>query len=162
MKLFLHAHATHPDWRIALALAGAQLEAQRASAGPAGDATLGWVYLSDHYAADAQALFDELRARWPGVAWVGTVGVGVAANGVEYFDEPALTLMLGDLPREQFRVFSGAQPLHGFDAATAQIHADPVTPELGELIAEMAERTSTGYLFGGLASARNRTLHIAD
>jgi small ligand-binding sensory domain FIST len=162
MKLFLHAHATHPDWRIALALAGAQLEALRGTADHAGETTLGWVYLTDHYAADAQALLAELRARWPGVAWVGTVGVGVAANGVEYFDEPGLALMLGDLPREQFRVFSGAQPLLGFEAATAQIHADPVTPDLGELIAEMAERTSTGYLFGGLASARNRTLHIAD
>ena len=162
MKLFLHAHATHPDWRTALALAGAQIDALRRSSDHAGDPTLGWLYLTDHYAADAQGLLAQARERWPGVAWVGAVGVGVAANGVEYFDEPGLTLMLGDLPRERFRVFSGARPLAGFEAATAQVHADPATEDLAELIADMAGRTTTGYLFGGLASARNRTLHIAD
>ncbi len=162
MKLFLHAHATHPDARIALALAAAQIEAQRAGAASVQAPTLGWLYFTDHFAAHAEALLADARARWPGVAWVGAVGVGIAANGVEYFDEPALALMLGDIAPERFCVFSGARPLGAFAAATAQVHADPVTPELGELIGEMAERTSSGYLFGGLASARNRTLHIAD
>jgi len=162
MKLFLHAHATHPDAHAALALAARQIAAQRASPDHANEPTLGWLYLTDHYAAEAEGLLADAQARWPGVAWVGAVGVGIAANGVEYFDEPALSVMLGELPREQFRVFSGAHPLADFDAATAQIHADPATAELGELIAEMAQRTSTGYLFGGLASARTRCLHLAD
>ncbi len=166
MKLFLHAHATHPDWRMALALAAAQIEAQRTRAGHAAQPTLGWVYFSDHYAGDAAALLAGLRQRWPGVAWVGSVGGGISANGVEYFDEPALALMLAELPPDQFRVFSGVEPLSAqpssFEAATAQIHADPGTADLGELIGEMADRTSTGYLFGGLASARTRTVHVAD
>jgi small ligand-binding sensory domain FIST len=166
MKYFLHAHATHPDWRIALALAAAQIDAQRGTPRHAAEPNLGWLYLSDHYAGDAAALLAELQQRWPGVSWVGAVGVGICANGVEYFDEPALSLMLAELPREQFRVFSGAQPLSarppGFEPATALVHADPNTAELAELIAEMAEATSTGYLFGGLASARTRTLHVAD
>jgi small ligand-binding sensory domain FIST len=166
MKLFLNAHATHPDWRMALALAGAQIEAQRQRADHVAEATLGWIYLTDHYASDAEAILAELRERWPGVQWVGAVGVGISANGVEYFDEPALTLMLGDLPREHFRLFSGVRPLAGFKAATAQVHADPGTSDLPELIAELAERTATGYLFGGLASAQARSpaqaLHLAD
>lgn len=168
MKLFAHAHATHPDWRMAVALAAAQIEAQRAD--PAGlrigQPTLGWVYFSDHYAPQAKALLADLQQRWPGVAWVGASGIGVAANGVEYFDEPALALMLSDLPREQFCVFSGARPLSqapaGFVANTAQIHADGRTADLGELITDMSERTATGYLFGGLASGRTQSLHLAD
>lgn len=168
MKLFAHAHAMHPDWRMAVALAAAQIEAQRSDA--AGmhirRPTLGWVYFSDHYAPQAQALLAELQRRWPGVAWVGAAGVGVCANGVEYFDEPALTLMLADLPREQFFLFSGARPLSqapaGFTAATAQVHADGRTPSLEGLVADMSERTRTGYLFGGLASARTVPLHVAD
>lgn len=163
MKPFLHAHATHPDGRMALALAAAQIDAQRADVRGGFEATLGWVYLTDHYAPMAEALLDELRRRWPGVGWVGAVGVGIAASGVEYFDdEPALALMLAELPREHFRVWSGTRPLGGFAAHVAQVHADPSTPDLPELIADLAERTATGYLFGGLASARNRTLHIAD
>jgi len=157
---FLHAHATHPDWRMALSLALAQIDAQRRRGAAA--PTLGWVYISDHYAAAAQPLHDSLRRQWPEVAWVGCVGVGVAASGVEYLDEPALVLMLGALPREQFRVYSGARPLGGFAAHTALVHADGATHDLGELLAEFAERTGAGYLFGGLASSRGDVVQFAD
>jgi small ligand-binding sensory domain FIST len=161
LKRFLQAHATHPDWRFALAMVQPQLEAQRRASAPC-DPTLGWLYLTDHYAGEAEALLAELQRHWPGVAWVGAVGVGVAASGVEYFDEPALSVMLAELPAADFRVFSGAKPLGRFAAHTAQVHADPATTDLAELVADMSERTATGYLFGGLAAARNRTLHIAD
>jgi len=164
MKLFAHAHATHPDWRMALALAGAQIDAQRAD--PHGmyvaEPTLGWIYFSDHYAARAAELLNELKLRWPGVSWVGAVGVGILANGAEYLDEPALVLMLADMPRERFRVFSGAAPLGAFPAAAALVHADPATPDLSDVIAEMSARTTSGYLFGGLASSRTHTIQVAN
>ena len=161
MNRFLHGHATHPDWRTALALAAAQIDAQRQAPGSAASPTLGWVYLTDHYAAHANALLTELGQRWPGVEWIGATGVGIAACGVEYFDEPALSLMLTDLGPAHFRVFSGARPLSGFAACTANVHADPGTADLADLIHDMSGRTSTGYLFGGLASGLSRTLHIA-
>ncbi len=164
MSRFLVGHATHPDWRGALALAAAQVDGQlaRQEPGPAGPPTLGFVYFSDHYAAQAESLLDALRARWPGLGWVGCVGVGVAAGGVEYIDEPALALMLAALPAGHFEVFSGAQRPGRIEAHTALVHADPGTPDLAELIEEMSERTGSGYLFGGLASSRTRTLHLAD
>lgn len=164
MPAFLTGHATHPDWRMALALAAAQVDAQRARQEASGDGplTLGFVYFTDAYAPQAPALYDALRERWPGVAWVGSVGVGVAASGVEYFDEPALVLMLASLPTGRFEVFSGAQPLRRIDAFSALVHADPGTPELGELIGEMSDRITSGYLFGGLSSSRAGTWHIAD
>lgn len=165
MKLFLHAHATHPDWRFALSLATAQLEAQRARPDHIDTPTLGWVYLSDHHAAAGEALLAALRSQWPGVAWVGAVGVGIAANGVEYFDEPALSLMLGDIAPAHFRIFSGVQPLSGqpgFAAATAMVHVDTSAHDAAGLVAELADQTRTGYLFGGVASARGRAVHIAD
>jgi small ligand-binding sensory domain FIST len=156
---FLVGHASHPDWRMALSMAAAQLDAQRsAMAAP----TLGLVYFTDHYAAQAGPLLAALHQRWPGLAWAGCVGVGVMAGGVEYFDEPALALMLAPLPREQFRVFSGAAPLAGFAAFSALVHADPSTPDLDELLVEMSRRTASGYLFGGLAASRNGHRHVAD
>jgi len=162
MKRFLHGHATHPDARVAMALAAAQIDAQRREPDHADAPTLGWLYLTDHYAPNAAALLADARRRWPGTQWVGASGVGVAANGVEYFDEPALSLLLGELPREQFRVFSGARPLGAFEAHAANVHADPATNELAELIGDLSARTGAHYLFGGLASGRSRTLHIAD
>lgn len=161
MQSFAHAHASHADWRSALALVLAQLDAQQL-----GTPTLGWCYLTDHYALAAEELLAALRERFPGTAWIGAVGVGICAGDVEYFDQPALAVMLAELPRDQFRVFSGRQPLAaigsgGFEAHTALVHADPATPDLAELIGELSERVDSGYLFGGLASARNRTLLIA-
>ena len=164
MSAFLVGHATHPDWRGALALAAAQVEARRAEheASARGPISLGFVYFTDHFAGDADALVAELRRRWPGVAWVGSVGVGVAAMGVEYFDEPALVLMLAALPAGRFEVFSGARKLQRVQPFSALVHADPATPDLNELIGEMSDRVSSGYLFGGLAASRSGAVHVAD
>ena len=163
MQRFVVGHASHPDWRSALALAAAQVDRQRARAGgQAAHAGLGLVYFTDHYAAQAQNLLDALRQRWPDVAWVGTVGVGVAASGVEYFDEPALVLMLAALPVGGFQVFSGARPLAHIEPHTALIHADGSTPDLAELLGDMSARTASGYLFGGLAASRTVSCQIAD
>ena len=164
MSGFLVGHATHPDWKAALALAAMQLDAQRErhDASGAGPLTLGFAYFTDHYAAFAEALLAALRERWPGVAWVGSVGVGVCASGVEYFDEPALVLMLAALPAGRFEVFSGARKLQRIEPYSALVHADPATPDLAELIVEMSDRTTSGYLFGGLASSRGAAVHIAD
>jgi len=167
MKLFPSGHATHPQWRMAAGLVLAQLRAQMALPDYARSPSLGLLYITDHYAADAQEILDHLGAELPEITdWSGTVGVGVAANNAEYFDEPALSVMLCELPSDQYRVFSGVAPLassemSGFAAHTALVHADPRTPELGELIAEMADRTDTGYLFGGLSSGRAGSLQFA-
>jgi small ligand-binding sensory domain FIST len=163
MKRFPHAHATHPDWRTALSLVLAQLDGLRRQ--PEYDLvpTLGWVYLSDPLAPHAEDLLAGLQQWEPGVHWVGCSGVGVMGTGIEYFDEPGLSVMLSDLPRESFRVFSGRQPLPaGWAAHVAQVHADGHTPDLEELIGELAGRTGSGYLFGGLAVGRHRSVHIAD
>ena len=166
MPGFITAHATHPDAHMALALAAAQVDAQRATRQPPFAATLGLLYLTDTLAPQTDSVLIELQKRWPGVHWVGNVGVGVLANGVEYLDEPALVLMLCDLPAASFRVFSGRQPLPvdapGNPVHSALVHADPATPDLDELITELAGRTHSGYLFGGLTGSRGRHLHIAD
>ena len=149
---------------MAAALVLAQLRAHMALPDYADQPTLGLVYITDHYAPHAQALLDHLRAELPQVRdWSGTVGVGIASNNVEYFDEPALAVMLCELPAEHYRLFSGLQPLgaDGFEAHTALVHADPDTPDLGELVAEMADRTASGYLFGGLAASRAGVVQFA-
>lgn len=167
MNPYLLAHATHPQWRMAATLVLAQLRAQiasRASRGAGLAPSLALLYITDHYANDAEAILAHLSAELPEVTdWSGTVGVGIAATGVEYFDEPALAVMLCDIPADQYRVFSGVAPLaQSFAAHTALVHADGHAPELGELIEEMAARTSSGYLFGGLAASRKTSVQFAQ
>jgi small ligand-binding sensory domain FIST len=163
MSLFPFGHATHPQWQMAAGLVIAQLRAQMTLPGHAAKPRLGLLYITDHYANEAQAILSHLRQELPGVKdWAGTVGVGVAANNAEYFDEPGMALMLCDVPTAHYRVFSGAQALPAdFVAQSALVHADPQTPDLAELIAEMAGRTRSGYLFGGLTASRQQNVQFA-
>ena len=163
MKLFPYGHATHPQWQMAAGLVLAQLRAQMALHGYASAPTLALLYITDHYAGAAQEILAHLSGELPEVTdWSGTVGVGIASNNVEYFDEPALAVMLCGLPPDQYRVFSGVAPLAlGFDAHTALIHADGNTPDLTELIQEMALRTGSGYLFGGISASRAQSVQFA-
>ena len=166
MKLFPYGHATHPQWRMAAGLVLAQLRSQMALPDHAAAPTLGLLYITDHYAGEAREILDHLSAELPAVPdWAGTVGVGVCATNAEYIDEPAMAVMLCELPASQYRVFSGVAPLAaglGFAPHTALVHADAGTPDVAELIAEMAGRTTSGYLFGGLASSRSQVLQFAS
>ena len=156
---------------MAAALVLAQLRAQMALPDYASAPSLGLLYITDHYAGEAQELLEYLSAELPEVTdWAGTVGVGVSANNVEYFDEPAMSLLLCDLGPDQYRVFSGVAPLSasgrasggdGFVAHTALVHADGATPELADLVSEVAERTASGYVFGGLAASRSVSVQFA-
>ena len=162
MKLFPFGHATHPQWRMAAGLVLAQLRAQMTLPDYASETKLALLYITDHYANEAKALLDHLRQELPGVCdWAGTVGVGIAVNNAEYMDEPAMAVMLCDVPQERYRVFSGVTPLPAGWADTALVHADPATPDLAELITEVAGRTQQGYLFGGLTSSRTRSVQFA-
>ena len=172
MKLFPYGHATHPQWEMAAGLVLAQLRAHMALPEYAEAPHLGLLYITDHYARHAQDILSHLSAELPEVTdWAGTVGVGIAANNVEYFDEPALSVMLCDISPEHYRVFSGVAPLaqagmgakHGssFVPHTALLHADAHTPDVPELIAELAQRTASGYVFGGLSASRTDVVQFA-
>jgi small ligand-binding sensory domain FIST len=167
MKMFPYGHATHPQWRMAAGLVLAQLRAHMALPDYADAPTLGLIYITDSYVDAAQDILDHLSAELPEVTdWAGTVGIGIASSNVEYFGEPGLAVMLCALPANQYRVFSGVAPLGGlatgaFEAHTALVHADATTPDLAELISEMAMRTATGYLFGGLSSSRSALVQFA-
>ena len=65
MKLFPFGHATHPQWQMAAGLVLAQLRAQVALHSYAASPTLGLVYITDHYAGDAQDILDHLAPSCP-------------------------------------------------------------------------------------------------
>lgn len=164
MSRFRYGHATHPDWRMATDLVVAQLACQVADAsrmGWSGGGNLGIVYATAAFGDDLDGLVALLRERTGIAHWVGAVGHGVCATGVEYDEDPALAVMLADLPDDGFQVISGRHPPPPVDertsdgslkAHTALIHADPGSPELTELIADMSSRTASGYLFGGVVA----------
>jgi small ligand-binding sensory domain FIST len=168
---FRSAHATHPDWSTAteecLLLLSRFAGDERYGRQP----NLGFLYLTEPLAPHTEQILTLLKSRTGIPNWVGTTGVGIAATGTEYTDEPAIAVMLGQFAAGSFNVFSGTQRSptlgtrtdSGAEAAfTALVHADPETPDLGELIIDMAHKVASGYLFGGLSSGRAGTHQIAD
>lgn len=162
---FSAAHAFSPAWREAADECLASL------AVPPGS-NLGFIYFSDHYADSAETLLAHLRQSTGVHNWVGSMGIGICGEGVAAIDRPGLSVLLGRFPERSFQVFSGRQPLgHGgpaqqigaqFAAHFAVVHADPHTPDMSDLIADMAGKVSSGFVTGGLSSARTTTRQIAN
>lgn len=168
---FRHAHAAHPDWNVAVEECLLLLARQTSAGGYVRIPNLGFLYLTDSLARYAAEILSMLKTRTGVSSWVGASGAGICATGVEYIDEPAIAVMLGQFVPGTFNVFSGHQrppalsvrtESGGQAAWTALVHADPETTDLVELLPDMAHKLASGYLFGGVASGRQRPVQIAD
>ena len=164
MATFRYAHSTHADWHYATDACLAQLGA---AAG-----TLGFLYATDHFAADVGLILERFK-RSTGVAhWVGTVGMGVLATGREYVDQPAIAAMVADFDPSSFRVFSSVRGSQDLAAASlrcesgesnfAVVHGDPTNAEVAALVSGLAGKVESGFLVGGLTSSRKLNPQIAD
>ncbi|WP_295588233.1 FIST N-terminal domain-containing protein [uncultured Lamprocystis sp.] len=96
MHPFQFAHAEGADWRV---IADDCLD--RLGPVPTG-ANLGFLYVTDSLADELGDLLAHVRTATGVQAWVGAVGIGICATGVEYYEEPAAALMLGEFPSDGF------------------------------------------------------------
>lgn len=167
---FRTGHASDPDWRRAAEDALAALG--QPPAAPDCD-RLGIVYAGPPFGAHLPELLTLLHRRSGVLHWVGGIGHGVCAGATEYAaGDTALALMVAELPRDSFQVFSGRLPRAaleepaggaGLAPAAALVHADPETPELAELVADMAARVGNGFQFGALVGTGNEACtQVAD
>ncbi len=151
--MFPYAHASG-DWRHCVDACANRLGRQGGG--------LGFVYFTDALVADAENIVEGLRSRTGVADWVGTVGTGVLATGVEYQDAPALVAMVAQFEPHRYSVFSGRSPLRSGQAHFAVAHADPQAPDVPGLVADLAGKLVSGYLVGGIASSRTTTLQVAN
>jgi small ligand-binding sensory domain FIST len=167
---FRSAHSAHTDWSVAveecLLLLAQHAGDERYTRSP----NLGFLYLTDDLQPHAEQILTLLKTRTGIPNWVGAIGSAICAGDTEYTDEPAMAVMLGQFAPGSFNVFSGTQrpPALGTRTAdgaevafTALVHADPSTPDLPDLVVDMAHKVASGYLFGGISSGRV-THQIAD
>jgi small ligand-binding sensory domain FIST len=146
---------------MACELAIAQVDGMANQNGYTRDSTLGFVYVTESLGAHSLEILNLLKERTGIDDWVGAIGMGICATGAEYFGEPAISIMVSDLPIDQYQIFSGRRraPQKGERTTTgdllsftAVVHADPSTGDIQELINDVADRTETGFLFGGITS----------
>lgn len=163
---FRAAHATAPAWRDAAAAILVEL----------GDLTprhkLGFLYVTDAFADALNDIVVFMRQTTGVRQWVGTVGLGVVGMGKEYFDEPAMSVLVAPIDDEAFRLFTDAEGdidavreankdwLAKADTPLAVVHADPRIEDVAGRIEEFASATN-GFLAGGLTASRGRFAQIA-
>ena len=163
---FRLAHAGGGSWDALVTKCLAEL-------GPAPEgANLGFVYVTDALADDLAALVERLKEATGIADWVGTIGFGICATGKEYFDEPALAVLIGALPPDSFRVLPQlTRPGEKLPAALGQwvtakkpmlgvVHADPRNQNLPALIDSISDDTDC-FLVGGLTASRGKTSQVA-
>jgi len=156
---FRSALASAASWQAAM---GAVLQALGK---PHPAHNLGFVYVTDFHAADLSDIIIFLRQTTGIAHWVGTVGIGVVGSGAEFYDRPALSVLLAALPQDGFSIFADAQTLApggGVDSAAPVliVHADPAVPDLQTILADLS-RSSDGFLIGGLSASRGAELQVA-
>ena len=159
MAPFPFAHAGVPaDGPITHWTGWQALAAQCLDGFPGDAAGTGLLYVTDPLAADVPAILAFLEQRTGVTVWSGAVAPAICAGGVEYFDTPAMALMLFDLPDGAVAPFSGtaARDLAGDGAAFAIVHANPHAPGVVDSVPEIADATGA-YLVGGLATGGSQT-----
>lgn len=160
MQRFLLAHNDIADWQVAVTTALSQL-------GPLPDeASLGFVYVSDQHAGHFADIVRILKTQTRVKHWVGTIGIAVCATDTEYYDQPALVLLVTDIASAHFHMFSSPQVLHKSDndntVQVAVVHADPRNGQMARLIGQMPDTIGNGYLVGGLSSSQSHFYQLAD
>ena len=166
--IFKSSHASGDDWHSTADACVAALQPIPEAA------NLGFVYLTDALASHIEELLSFFREGTGIEHWVGTVGMGVCSTGIEYYDRPALSALVGEFPQDSFQVFEPlVSDLSAFDIQHRDwlrsadpyfgvVHGDPRNGEIPALVAQLSERMGSGFLVGGLASSRERYAQIAD
>ena len=154
MTAFRTAYAALDDWRSA-----AERVASGLGRGGDGAPAVGFVYVADRFAESFQEIITHLRKATGVRDWVGSIGIGILAEGEELNDQPAIVAAVAALPAGGWRLVAdtGTMPLSEADTGTYPVgivHADPTRGDTPRQIARLAERTGA-FLVGGLASSRH-------
>jgi small ligand-binding sensory domain FIST len=124
----------------------------------------GFIYFTGAFADYASEILTLIKSRTGISDWVGSSASAVLIDHACYEDEPALAVLVGSFNRGDVQVFNGLQRPPALDSKTesnalaayaALIHVDPTTHDVNDLVADMAAKTESGFVFGGLSSGRS-------
>ena len=162
MSGFASALAVDSDWQSCCT---ALLEGLAVPA----SANLGFLYCSDQHAGHVDDIVSRLRLETGVAHWIGSIGLGVSGVGQVEFDTPALSVMVGSFGDDQFRVFESTALTEetrawaaAHEARFGIVHGDPHVTHLPGDIVSFASGLDSGFLVGGLSSARNEAKQIAE
>lgn len=163
---FVCGHASHPDWRMATELALTQLGREPDARHPP---LLGLVYASTAFVTNFADIQELLERRMPQVLWSGACVPGICADSAEYLDEPAVAILVGQLPTGSVQPFGAAwQEERGAaerlvaPGSSLLLHADPYAEGLTDRIRGLSETAAPGLVFGGVVEPFGSAARISE
>ncbi len=141
--------------------------------------TIGFIYVTDHVADDAESIFNLIRSVLKIEHWVGTVGVGVCGMAEAAVDRPAISLLLGNINTQDFYIFPNkdgeietprppqystpfTQWLDHNDPMLTLVHGDPFAEKDPSDTMEIMNGQIGGFMVGGLSASRGKHFQFAD
>lgn len=162
MTQFKLGYSKLPDWQSAVQECLQQ-------AGSISSENLGLVYVTDPFSAYLEKIFHALRDQTGISQWVGSVGQGVLCTQHEFYDQPAIVIMLAAFNEAQFEVFTDVAALQPPKTENAMqgvrisvTHGDPRDGNLLQTISALPDKIGNGYLVGGLTSASEHYFQLAN
>lgn len=130
------------------------------------EGNFGFLYATDALAPEMGAILDAAKSATGIEHWIGTVGLGICATGREYYEEPAMALMVADFPEHGFELLLSpesvpAQAAAGRGLRVAVVHGDPRSAAVPEMLGSLPQQLGNGFLVGGLSSSRGTYATIA-
>ncbi|WP_019567560.1 FIST C-terminal domain-containing protein [Thioalkalivibrio sp. ALMg13-2] len=134
---------------------------------------VGFIYLSDPLSRHARSLLKHLREGLGIDHFVGGMAMAIIGPRDELYEQPGVTLMIGEFPASSVRVIYHpvrrfedlVQELDGFlDPQTPGrliLNADPQTEGLEDILTEIGEQTAW-FATGGVNSGEPGVVQIAD
>jgi len=137
------------------------------------EANLGFVYATDELVESFAGILARLRESCPGIAWVGTIGMGLCTRDLELYDEAALVLMVGAFPPGSFHLLPTlkgdqlaidpglASWWRAQDFCFAVLHGDPTNPMTPAFLEQLAAMTPDIFINGGITSSKGQHYQVA-
>jgi small ligand-binding sensory domain FIST len=135
-------------------------------------ANIGFVYATDALHGQFDAIVEKLRRATGIDSWIGTVGYGICVTGKEYFDEPALAVLVGALDADAFRLLpTVARPGDALPKDVTEwarrakprlgvVHGDPRNAYLPQILDSVADDVDC-FLVGGVTASRASLRQVA-
>ena len=135
---------------------------------------LGFIYASDTLSEDLENIIGRFKQETGVQNWLGTLGIGVCSTGAEYYDMPALVVLLTDIDAQQFSIIGANETdedklLEEVSSYCKQdlphvgiIHGDPSNPSTPNIIEKISESVPSAYIVGGLTSSNSENYQVAN
>lgn len=136
------------------------------------EATFGFLYISDFLFEEADYILNQLKDLTDIAHWAGSIGSGLISTNLEYYEQPAIVIMLADfneahfqlLPNITDRSFKLDKQLLNWctnnDFNVGILHAAPENPEIQQIIHQLGQDIPASFLVGGVSSSQHGHSHV--